>query len=214
MFDRRTPVALALLALTATALADGGKSGKAGSNQNSNQNASQTSNERNSTLARFVGEWEGQVSIVGSDGMTSASFCDASLRFDDQGRLLACFTGTVQGKAFEASTLVSAQGNSFSAQWTDNRMSEVRNTSGSPSGSELVLNSSDKAFRQTFKVQNDNRLTIDLYSVNKEGKASLLLSVDMDRLPKDVKSTASANFDSSPLLGKLRKNAVAGVSGE
>jgi hypothetical protein len=213
MFDRRTPVALALLALTATALADSGKA-SGNKNQSNSQNSSQNQSERNSTLSRFVGEWEGQVSIVGNDGMTSASFCDASLRFDDQGRLLACFTGTVQGKAFEASTLVTAQGQSFLSQWADNRTSEVRSASGSPSGSELILNSSDKSFRQTFKVQNDNRLTIDLYSVNKEGKASLLLSVDMDRLAKDVKSTASANFDSSPLLGKLRKNAVAGVSGE
>ncbi len=164
-------------------------------------------------LRRLAGEWEGQVQVRGADGMTSASVVSASNRLEDgERRLASCLTGFAFAKPFEGAAVLRITGPEVSSSWSDtiNKGTSLARAEAdrcARSGATLAgrgATSEQATIEQSFTMTGDDNYVFELNSVGESGRRTLLVRLDMTRLPSGRRAEASAKFKDAPLLARLR----------
>lgn len=165
-------------------------------------------------LQRLAGEWEGQVQVRGTDGFNSASVISASNKLEDNGRSLAsCLTGMAFAKSFEGASVIRLSNSGISGSWVDSysksTLTAAANSSGCTEGSATLSGSFTRDAKQ-FKVEqaltmsDNDHYILEVTSISAEGRRTLLVRLDLTRLPAGQVAEANAKFKDAPLLTQLR----------
>jgi hypothetical protein len=170
-------------------------------------------------LLRLAGEWEGQIQIKDANG-SSASVISISTRLGkNNSKLSSCFEGFARGQLYEGFSQLRIRDGKLASTWNDSRSESVQRSQGQPEAQAeaFVLEGEfrDEAgkqqkFKQVIKFQGSDAYTHEFFNVSADGKESLTMSLSMQRLPANTKSTAAARFEDRAFLDQYRGgNAVA-----
>lgn len=169
-----------------------------------------------SLLRALAGEWQGSVQGRQLDGKMSSSIVNASIRLENGGSSVAArFDGFLFGKDYDGGAIWQQQGGSLTSAWRDSRLdaSVQAQSSGADSANsvsfsaQMSLPGSSKPLnvREVVSVLSADHVSIEWFVINDQGKQISVLSMDLNRMPKNEKSAAASRFD-EPLMAALRQD--------
>lgn len=170
-------------------------------------------------LRALQGEWQGTLQGRDAHNEVSSSVVNASIRLESGGSVVAArFDGFLFGKAYDAGSVWSQQGSGLSGAWMDSRLdSSVRSRSSGADSAGSVSFSGQMELpglgqrvnvRQVVRVLSPDHISIEWFMVSEQGKQVSVLSMDLNRMPKNERSAAASRFD-EPVMAALREQAGA-----
>jgi hypothetical protein len=170
------------------------------------------------TFQSLAGEWEGQVEARDQGGRVSSSLAAASSRIEDNGRtLVMCIQGFAFGESLEGASiwrLNPATAQVEHAMYRSDAGLTIRCT-GQPGESSGTIRISgpcadgaaaqESRLEQVVRTSGDSQFTMEWIRTDPAGTRSVVLRLDMNRLPKDRKSDAFALLDNQSLLRHVRE---------
>lgn len=153
-------------------------------------------------ISRLAGDFDGSIQV--RDGkMMSGSMANVAARMQESGEMLIAFDGFIKQEKVNGLVRISGSEGQMSLSIADSRYSKmIEAEQQSSSDGSLVFMSSSGDTRHVLRMQ-DNRLILERFAVSKEGKQSLMFTIDAMRLPADQKAAAAQHISSPALLAKL-----------
>ena len=165
------------------------------------------------SLSKLAGEWDGTVEIRWNDKESSSSIASVSARMTQDGSLLACFEGYAKGERFEGSMRMRAEADRAMSVSYDTRtgatstaegpLGEVANVFTMTGEADHPLLMKKVNVRQVARIVSDSECVIEWLVVEKDGKETPKMRLNLVRMKEGELSIASALFENKKLVGRV-----------